>query len=196
MKERVGIYGGSFDPVHTGHLILAREAREKLSLDRVLFVPAVVSPHKLERPPASAELRCRLIAAAIENEPGFELDTYEVDAGRDPSFSIDTVREIAGRLPEAELFYFIGDDNLPELHTWKSLSELRRIARFVVFSRQISSGNTVLEIPSDMLSVSRRIDISSTEIRNRIASGKSIRYLMPEKVCSILQQENSYQIQK
>ncbi|MFV0338818.1 MAG: nicotinate-nucleotide adenylyltransferase [Chthoniobacterales bacterium] len=188
MKERIGIYGGSFDPVHTGHLILAREAKEKLALDRVLFVPAVVSPHKLDRPPASADLRCRLLSAAIEGEPGFELDSCEVDAGRDPSYSIDTVREIAGRLPQAELFYFIGDDNLAELHTWKSLSELRRLAQFVVLSRQ----NDTAEIPSDMLSIKRRIDISSTEIRNRIASGQSIRYLIPHKACKILQSENPY----
>lgn len=185
MLERIGIYGGSFDPIHFGHLILAREAKEQLGLSRVLFVPAVVSPHKLDRPPSSPGLRCRVLQAAIEEEPGFEMDDSEIRRQAVPSYTIDTVRLLRERHPGVEMDYFIGDDNLSELHTWKEIDLLRELVRFVVLSR---GGHPV---PEGMPVVRRRIDISSTDIRNRIASGQSVRYLLPEKAWHILINQSS-----
>ena len=101
--QKIGLYGGSFDPIHHGHLIMARDAMETLELDRVIFIPANVSPHKLVRPPVSASIRCEMVEAAICGEPGFAIDTC--DAARDgASFAIDTVRLMRGRHPAAEFF--------------------------------------------------------------------------------------------
>lgn len=183
--RKIGLFGGSFDPIHHGHLILAREALESLGLDRVIFIPAGVSPHKLGRPPAPAELRGRMVAAAVDGEDRLGWDDCEIRR-EGPSFAIDTVRAMLERFPGAEISYFIGEDNLPALHTWKEIGELRRLVRFVVFSR--GGGGADHGFPV----VSRRVDISSTDIRNRIASGLSARYLLPEAACHLIAQHQLY----
>jgi len=186
MSERIGIFGGSFDPVHNGHLILARQAREELQLDRVLLIPAALSPHKTTNPPAPPELRLQLLRLAVEGEAGLEVEDLELRRNELPSYSIDTVRELRQRHPVAQWFYLIGSDNLAELHTWKDIEELRRLVQFVVLTRD--ENEETLGLPK----VSRRIDISSTEIRNRVARGQSIRYFLPDKACSYLLQHNPY----
>ncbi|MEI6035913.1 MAG: nicotinate-nucleotide adenylyltransferase [Verrucomicrobiae bacterium] len=183
--RKLGLYGGSFDPIHNGHLILAREALETFGLDRVIFIPAGVSPHKLERPPAPPKLRAEMVAAAVAGEPGFAWSDCEI-VREGPSFAIDTAREMQKIHPEAEIFYFLGEDNLPSLGTWKDIAALRALVTFVVFSR--GTGPAGHGFPA----ISRRVDISSTGIRNRIASGKSVRYLLPEATCAILFQHQLY----
>lgn len=178
---RIGLFGGSFDPIHHGHLILAREAREKLGLDTVVFLPARISPHKLDRPPAPAEWRLRMVQAAIRDEQGFLCDDRELWR-EGPSFAIDTVREYRAAHPGAELFYFIGDDNTEALHTWKEIDALRREVTFIVLARG-GAGE---------VAVSRKVEISSSEIRKRVASGLSVRYLLPEVVCAMILQNGLY----
>lgn len=183
--EKIGLYGGSFDPIHNGHLILARDAMERLGLDRVVFLPAHISPHKLNRPPAPADARCRMVEAAICGEPGFFLDDCELTR-KGPSFAIDTIHDYGARFPGARLYYFIGDDNLDELHTWKDINLLRELVQLVVLSRV---GTPFL---SEYPLITRRIEISSTEIRNRIARGASVRYMVPVTVCEILMMRELY----
>ncbi|MEI6278646.1 MAG: nicotinate-nucleotide adenylyltransferase [Verrucomicrobiae bacterium] len=183
--RKLGLYGGSFDPIHNGHLILAREALENLGLDRVVFIPAAVSPHKTGHPPAPPKLRGEMVAAAVAGEPGFDWSDREI-LREGPSFAVDTVREMRTRHPEAEIFYFIGEDNLPALHTWKEIGVLRGLVTFVVFARGAGSAGHGFPV------ISRRVDISSTDIRNRIASGLSVRYLVPESTCTILAQHRLY----
>jgi nicotinate-nucleotide adenylyltransferase len=183
--RKIGLFGGSFDPIHHGHLILAREALESLGLDRVIFIPNGISPHKLARPPAPAALRCRMVEAAVRDEAGFDWDDCEIRRPG-PSFAIDTVHEMAARHPGSELYFFIGEDNLASLHTWKDIAELRSLVRFVVMSR--GRGLPDQEFPV----VSKPVDISSTEIRNRIARGLSVRYLVPESACEIISQHRLY----
>ena len=178
-NEKIGLYGGSFDPIHNGHLILARDAMERLELDRVVFLPARISPHKLDRPPAPPEARSRMIAAAIAEEPNFLLDDCEIQR-EGPSFTIDTVQLYRKRFPGSRLHYFIGDDNLPELDKWKDIAHLRELVQFVVLSR---AGVPFLnEFPT----ITRHIEISSTEIRNRIARGLSVRYMMPKPAFDLI----------
>ncbi len=98
--EKIGLYGGSFDPIHNGHLILARDAMERLELDKVIFLPARISPHKLDRPPAPPEARCQMLSAAIAEEPRFEMDACEIER-EGPSFTIDTVQSFRARHPQA-----------------------------------------------------------------------------------------------
>jgi len=179
VRRRIGLYGGSFDPIHHGHLILAREAKEALRLDEVIFIPAGVSPHKLHAPPAPAEVRVAMVAAAIGDEAGFSWSDAEVRRPG-PSFAIDTVRHFATANPDAEIFYFVGADNLEALHTWKEIDALREAARFVVFAR---GGDCKVD---DLPCIRRVVDISSTDIRNRVAAGRSVKYLVPDTVCALI----------
>ena len=183
---RLGLYGGTFDPIHHGHLILARDAIELLALDRVLFIPAALSPHKLATRPVEPALRRDMVAAAIAGEPRFALDDSEIHRAG-PSFTIDTVEHVRAAQPTAELFYFIGEDNLAALPTWRRIDDLRRLAQFVVFGRGESA--TVHDFPR----LVRRIDISATEIRTRVARGESIRYLVPEAVREFIARHQLYQ---
>ena len=178
-NEKIGLYGGSFDPIHNGHLILARDAMERLELDKVIFLPARISPHKLDRPPAPPEARCLMLATAIADEPCFEMDACEIER-EGPSFTIDTVQLFRNRYPSAKFYYFIGDDNLPELDTWRDIANLRESAHFVVLSR---AGMPFL---SEFPIITRHIEISSTEIRNRIARGLSVRYMVPLPACDVI----------
>ena len=178
-NEKIGLYGGSFDPIHNGHLILARDAVERLELDKVIFLPARISPHKLDQPPAPPDARCQMLATAIAGEPRFEMDACEI-ARQGPSFTVDTLQTFRARFPQAKLYYLIGDDNLPELETWKNISKIRELAQFVVLSR---AGMPFL---GDFPTITRHIEISSTEIRNRIARGLSVRYLVPLPVCNVI----------
>lgn len=184
-RQKIGLFGGSFDPIHHGHLILARDAMEQLGLAKVIFIPANISPHKLDHPPAPAAARCEMVAAAIAGEPRFEMDTCEVER-EGVSFAVDTVRRMIERHPATDFFYFIGEDNLAALHTWKEIEELRRLAPFVVLAR----GGTPTE--TEFPIVTRHIDISSTDIRKRIAAGLPVRYLLPDTTCEIIQRLGLY----
>jgi nicotinate (nicotinamide) nucleotide adenylyltransferase len=189
MGKKIGIYGGTFDPIHHGHLILAREAAESLGLDKVIFVPAALSPHKLAPPSTTQEIRVEMLRAAIEGEPQFTLDLCEIRRGG-MSYTIDTVEEIRQREAAAEYFFLLGDDNLPQLETWHRFNELRELLQFVVLSR----GNLAAEKTSYSV-IHRQINISATEIRNRVASGRSIRYLVPPAVEEIIRRRQIYQEQ-
>ena len=182
---KIGIFGGTFDPVHHGHLILAREAVERLQLDRLIFIPNTLSPHKLARVAASGEQRMEMVRAAIDGEPKFDADDLELRR-EGPSYAIDTVEEMLRRHPGASLVYLIGEDNVAELHSWRRSGELQQLAQFVVLSRTGHEPNHSFPV------VERDIDISATEIRKRVAKNESIRYLVPEKVLAIIQQHNLY----
>jgi len=185
---RIAIYGGTFDPVHHGHLILAREAIETLRLQRVIFVPAAVSPFKESAPVASGEIRLSMLRAATKDEIGFAVDDCELRRPP-PSYTIDTVEDIQRRERDAEIYCLIGEDNVAELAKWHRFAELEKIVRFVVLDRTGRPFNYSYEI------IRRRIDISATEIRNRIASAKSIRYFVPQAVEEIIRREKLYQEQ-
>lgn len=183
---RTALFGGTFDPIHHGHLILAREAMEQLGLDRVVFVPAALSPHKLARQPAPPGLRLQMVRAAIAGEPGFECDGSETEQAG-PSFTVDTVTAWRKNAPSDELYYLIGQDNVRELPTWRHYEELRRMVRFVVFERDAHAP------AHDFPRVLRRVDISATDLRKRVAQGRSIRYLVPEPVRAIIETHQLYQ---
>ena len=120
---RLGIYGGSFDPIHYGHLLLAECCREQAALDRVLFVPAFQSPHKLGAEPASAAARCEMVQLAIGGHAAFGLSTIEVDRGG-VSYTIDTVTALGEQFPEGELFLLMGADTLHDFPNWRSPDEI------------------------------------------------------------------------
>jgi nicotinate-nucleotide adenylyltransferase len=183
--KKIGIFGGTFDPIHCGHLILARDAIEQLELDSVLFIPAALSPHKLEAHPASAELRVEMLRAAIEGEPRFCLD--ELELGRPaPSYTIDTIEALKRREPNAELICLIGEDNVARLSTWHRFGDLSQMVGFAVLDR------TGVQTDHPYPTVRRHIDISATDIRNRVARGQSIRYLVPPAVENLIRERQLY----
>jgi nicotinate-nucleotide adenylyltransferase len=182
--RKIGIYGGTFDPIHHGHLILAREALETLEFEKVVFVPAAASPLK-GSPMASAQIRLSMLRAAIETETGFAWDDCEVRRPP-PSYAIETVEEIRQRETNTEIHYLIGEDNVAALSSWHRFNELEKMVHFVVLDR------TGMESKHGYAVIHRRVDISATGIRNRVASGQSIRYLVPAEVEKIIRQENIY----
>lgn len=192
MIVKIGIYGGTFDPLHIGHLILGRDAMEQLGLERLIYVPNACSPHKGGRQPAPAKLRLQMLLEATAGEPGFVVDELELYRPP-PSYAIDTVRELHKRYPQAEFYYLIGEDNLRELHTWREIEQLSQMVRFAVFSR---SGSTEAKEQVAKLGAhplfGRKVEVSSTEIRSRVAKGLSIRYLVPESVLRIIEEHQLY----
>jgi len=183
---KLGFYGGTFDPIHNGHLILAREAVETLGLDRLYFIPNAVSPHKTDTLAAPSNLRAEMIRAAIENEPRFDIEEMELNRSG-VSYTIDTLLALRERFgPEAKFFYLLGEDNVASLATWRRVDELHHLATFVVLCRSAHA------TPLPYVTLERRIDISATEIRKRIANGQSIRYLVPDKVHDLIIQNSLY----
>lgn len=188
---KIGIYGGTFDPLHNGHLILARDAVESLGLDKLIFVPNRISPFKEGTKPAPAEVRLQMIHVAIAHEPCLAVDDLELHRPP-PSYAIDTVRAIESRFPGAELYYLIGEDNLGDLDGWRESEVLRAAVRFVVFKRPGSFVENNPRRPETPLLLPRQIEISSTEIRSRVAKGLSIRYLVPDSVLELIEHHQLY----
>jgi nicotinate-nucleotide adenylyltransferase len=182
--RKIGIYGGTFDPIHFAHLILAREALEELALEKVIFVPAAVSPFK-NAPSAPGPTRLRMLQTALDGEPGFAWD--DCDLRRPPpSYTFDTVEEIRQREGPASFCYLVGEDNVAGLERWHRFTELRDLVQFVVLDRTGTSSH------HSFPTIRRKIDISATDIRKRVASGRSIRYLVPVGVEKIIHEGNLY----
>jgi nicotinate-nucleotide adenylyltransferase len=186
--KKIAIYGGTFDPIHHAHLILAREAIETLDLDRVILVPAAISPLKKAAPVASGEVRLAMLQAAIKGDSQFEVDECELRRPP-PSYTIDTVEEIHRRECQASIYCLIGEDNVAQLPQWHRFAELEKMVRFVVLDRSGKQPSHSFQL------IHRRIDISATEIRRRVAQNQSIRYLVPDSVEEIIQREKLYREQ-
>ena len=184
--RKIGVYGGTFDPVHHAHLILARDALEQLELGEIVFVPAATSPHKLDRRATAPEIRLEMLYAALAGEPRFRVDDRELRRPP-PSFTIDTIEEMITSVPKIKIFYLLGSDNLARLPSWHRFDELQRLVEFVILNR----GNTVLE--TAFSTINRPLAISGTEIRNRVATQRSIRYLVPSTVSEIITRRQLYQ---
>jgi nicotinate-nucleotide adenylyltransferase len=183
--KKIAIYGGTFDPIHHGHLIVARDALERLGAQKVIFIPAKVSPLRKTAPVARDEIRLSMIQAAIENEPGFAADDCELRRPP-PSYTIDTVAEIRRRKGDAKIYCLIGEDNVGKLPKWRRFADLEKMAHFVVLDR------TGKQPAHPYPVIHRKIDISATEIRKRVATGRSIQYFVPSAVEEIIRREKLY----
>ena len=176
--KRVALLGGSFDPIHFGHLLLAESAKEKLRLHRVIFIPASLSPLKKEGKAATRH-RYEMVRLAVRGNSSFSVSGIEIGRGG-PSYTIDTVRAFQKTMPGAELFLLVGSDCLKTLPAWREAGKLFRLCRVVIAERprhplrSLPRGFKKLEIP--------QIDISSTDIRKRVRKGKSISYQVPSSV--------------
>ena len=188
---RLGLYGGSFDPVHLGHLLVAQAAVEELALDRLHFIPATQSPFKPESQPASAALRIRMLRLALAGHDRIEVDDQETRRGG-ISYSIDTVRDYLARFPGTELFWLIGADHVVSLPRWREAEELARRVEFVVIPRP---GSPLANLPSPYRLRELRgfpLSLSSSEIRTRVRAGRSITHLVPAAVAEVILTEKLY----
>ena len=191
---RVGLFGGTFDPIHIGHLIVAEEARELAGLDRVLFVPCGIPPHKRSERVSAGPVRLEMTRLATHGNPGFEVSEFEVSRD-EASFTIETVRHFSRKLgKDAELFLIVGADSVLEMSTWKNPVELLSESRPIVVSRpgfDLDSMEPWLR-ERVLLVEGVSVSVSSTDIRARVASGRSIRYLVSPQVLSYIVQNKLY----
>ena len=203
MGERVGLYGGSFDPIHHGHLIVARAIAERLGLDRVIFLPSANPPHKLCEALAGAQHRANMVDLAIRDEPLFGFSDCDLTRNG-PSFTIDTVNHFRQQLgPDVVLHWIIGADSLPDLPTWHQAAMLVDACKIVTAARsgrgeidwdQLDSTLTDAQIRRLQAGVldTPVIAISSTDIRQRVGQGRSVRFLVPDTVRAYIEKHGLY----
>jgi len=191
---RLGVLGGTFDPPHVGHLIAARDVLDALGLDRLLLVPVGEPPHKPGGAVAPAEVRARMLEAAVAGDPRLGVSRVEVDRGG-PSYTVETLRELRDAHPQDELHLVIGVDQLEVFDTWRAPEEVARLAKLVVMSREGRDPRQVapgVRVPHQLVPVTR-VDLSSSELRDRIARGRSIRHRVPDAVLRIIEEEHLYE---
>ena len=190
---RIGIFGGTFNPPHVGHLIVADAVREQLGLHTVFFVPSYINPQKQEREVASGDHRLEMLRLAAGGNPGFAVSDAEIRRGG-VSFTVDTLGDFHRTYPEADLYFLVGIDNLPAFNTWKDPAGILSLARVAVMTRPGFSAEESPLIKDERvtLCVVPGIGISSTEIRERVRAGRSIRYLVPSSVEEFINSEGIY----
>jgi nicotinate-nucleotide adenylyltransferase len=192
---KIGILGGTFDPPHLGHLIVAEHVRDRLGLDKIMFVPAVIPPHKRQRPDITPpELRLEMVRQAIAGNPAFDVSDIEIRRGG-LSFTVDTLKELRTQYPTDVLYLLIGMDNVRDFNTWKDPEMIKRIARVVVMTRPGYKTDPELHLDTKALNVCDvpEIGISSREIRNRVKHGHSVRYMVPTAVLDYVVENRLYQ---
>ena len=185
-----GIFGGSFDPVHHGHLIVAARAAEALGLDTVILVPCGIQPLKGQAPAASGADRAAMIRLAIAGDARFTLDTSELERPG-PSYTVDTLRALRGRRPDERLVLILGADAAAHLPRWRAADEVARLAEVAVVSRPGAGEVTAACVKHRVTAPA--IEISASDIRARLLAGRSIRHLVPGAVADYIAQHRLYQ---
>ncbi len=189
--KRFGVLGGTFNPIHIGHLAMAQMALERFDLDKVIFVPSNRPPHKKIANLASARDRFQMVRLAIKNNPSFAVSDFEIKR-KGKSYTIETVKHLCSVYPQKTKFFFIiGGDSFPDLPSWKSIDEILRRASFIVVNRPGYAGgkgrirHCSVTMPG--------IDISSSYIRRRVSRGKSVKYFVPENIFRYMDHHGLYQ---
>jgi len=199
---KIGILGGSFNPIHNGHLILAESVRDTLGLQRVLFIPARTPPHKADRELTDATHRAAMVQHAVYTNPRFAVSDIELRR-EGPSFTIDTIRELRRAHPDDEFYFIIGADTVSELPMWKDIEALGKLCTIVVGARPSCSDALFDDVegrlPDEFVRALKEhyvrtpmVEISSTDIRQRVREGRSIRHLVPHGVLDYLRTHSLY----
>ena len=199
-KPRLGIMGGTFDPIHYGHLVAAEMARGEFNLSKVLFIPTGTPPHKNRRDISTAELRYEMVERAIEDNLAFDSSTVEIER-KGPSYTVETLRILRGAWPDYELYFITGTDALREIFSWREATEILTLTQFIGAARPgFEASDFLLKVQQEHPETQGRIHhlevpalaISSTDIRSRVKHGQPIRYLLPEPVRIFIQQQGLY----
>lgn len=190
--SKIGIYGGTFDPIHMGHLITAELIKEIRKLDKIIFIPAFVAPHKQNEHAAPPHERLKMVEFAIRGCPYFDCSDFELKRGG-ISYTIDTIREFKIHNHKIELI--IGYDNMLDFHRWKEPDRILELAKVVVLPRQKSDSPRRLNKFFEFVEFvsTPHIELSSTEIRNRIKNNKPIQFLVPDSVKEYIYEQKLYQ---
>jgi len=198
--ERIGLFGGSFDPPHLGHLLVAQAAREELGLARLFFIPAAQSPFKPQGKPAPESERLRLLRLALAGREWCEVDEQELRRGG-TSYTVETLRDYARRFPQAQLFYLIGADHVAQLPKWRQAAELARLAEFVVIPRPglgeggpggLGAGGGLPPPFRGRRLAGFPLGVSSSRIRERVKAGLPIELLVPGAVAEAIRNNGLY----
>ena len=185
---RLGIFGGSFDPPHVGHLLVVADALEKLELDRVVFVPAGIQPLKAGQPVADPSHRLAMVRLLAGDDPRFAVDSIEIDR-EGLSYTVETLAAFAERHPQSERFFLVGTDVLASFRHWREPDRVVRLATLAVMERD----GEAAQLPDGAVRIAtRRVDVSSTEIRERVRRGRTIRGFVPEAVEAYIVSERLY----
>ncbi len=189
--SKVGIFGGTFDPIHLGHLITAQSVKELRNLEKIIFIPAFISPHKSDAKTSSPDDRLTMIKLAVENIPFFDYSDMEVKKGG-ISYSVDTLRELKKKYDKLELI--IGYDNIFTFHTWKEPDEILKLADLIVLKRKSSHPPQFEDkyYHQAVFVQTRGIEISATDIRERVKNGLPINFLVPPAVMEYIYKQNLY----
>lgn len=196
--DRIGVMGGTFDPLHMAHIAAAEEARLRFGLDRVIFVPAGRPPHKADRPVSDPEHRYQMTRLGTAGYTQFEVSRTEIDRPG-PSYSVDTIRALREEFgPEAEIYFIAGADEILDIESWHESDALPELARFVALPRQgFDLGQLESRLPArflasiDMLPI-REMHVSATDVRQRVAEGRPISHLVPSGVEEYIHKHGLY----
>jgi nicotinate-nucleotide adenylyltransferase len=196
--DDIGILGGTFNPPHMGHLVMAQEALDQLDLDRVVLMPVAVPPHKEAREDPGAAARLELCRLAVADDERFEVSTLEIERGG-ASFTVDTLRELHDVEPEHDLTFIVGGDMAQSLPAWREPEAILALARLAVAEREGVRREDIARRLGPLHAGDRvsffdmpRIDISSSDIRRRVAEGRPIRYLVPDAVADAIGRRSLY----
>lgn len=185
--KKIALFGGSFNPVHNGHIRIADIAADTLGLDRVIFIPTYIQPFKQNEKSESGKARLDMLYLATENDKRFEVSDYEIKKGG-ISYSYQTAEYYKAAYPDSTLYFIMGDDSYAQLNTWKNVDRLSACVQFVVFPRRGNrqEGNaTFIDTPP--------MEVSSTEIRNKIMRGEDVSGLMPRGVLEYIKKNKLYE---
>ena len=188
---KIGIFGGTFDPIHLGHLITAQSVREIRELEKIIFIPAFISPHKSEIKTSSAEDRLSMIKLAIDGISFFDYSNIEIEKGG-VSFTVDTLKELKKNNDDLE--FIIGYDNIFEFNTWKDPDEIMKLAKVIVLKRRSSHPPQFKDkyYNQAIFVQTRGIEISATDLRERVKKGQPINFLVPQKVMEYIYKHKLY----
>ena len=191
-RRKVGILGGTFNPPHVGHLIIAEQVRNQLGLEEILFMPSAEPPHKVTKETIAAEHRLSMLEEAVKDNEAFSIEKTEIDRGG-KSYTYDTLVQLKKVHPEIEYYFIIGADMAEDLTNWYKIDELIQLVQFVAVNRPNYSLDTsypviVVDVPS--------IDLSSSLIRQKVTDGCSIKYLVPQEVENYIESEGLYKYEE
>ncbi|MFD2625663.1 nicotinate-nucleotide adenylyltransferase [Salibacterium salarium] len=190
MHTKIGLFGGTFDPPHNAHLMIAQEALTVLQLDEVWFIPVYSPPHKTREHMATPAERLEMTEKAIEGNNQFQVSTIELER-KGPSYTLETVEALKTAHPETSFYFIIGGDMAEQLHLWKDIEKLKNLVTFAVIDRP---GYSIQPIDLKEMKYIKmpQVDISSTVVRERHQSGKNIRYYIPDSVWKFIKEKNIY----
>lgn len=187
-RKRIGILGGTFNPPHIGHLIIADQVRDQLDLEKILFLPSANPPHTSDKKTIDAHYRVKMVEKTIQENSDFELDLTEIKRGG-KSYTFDTIKELREKQSDVDYYFIIGADMVEDLPTWHKIDELVQIVQFVAVNRPSYS----LDTPYPVIRVDvPRIEISSTELRKKVSNRCSVKYLMSDETIEYIEREGLY----